>query len=1531
MEPSRPKSEVFARYDTLPMQMVFKKHEETIIAEKITEGKPPIEYPLDPSCYTMQIVPVQCKQSKMTIIVWLLNNDFVPSIKNRKVTFIKNESSQLTVDKTSSVESIVSKPLQGRRLPDSPLHIAAGQGNITTVKSLIGQSVCLDIQDSSKRTPLYIATVQNQMEVVRCLLDHGADPTICAIEGDTILHVAAFYGHASLLNMLLDDAKTAQLLHCKDSDGKQPIHKAAMGNSNSEITRMLLARGASANAVSAFNYSPLHWATKNGHRETVRVLLENDAQYDILNENAQTAFDFALQYGHDDILSLFLCHPSESIIDNRAAIFADSIPSFVPYSNDSDHVAHYSSCLLKAKKEENIFGQVLALFKLSDYYVELSQSQQDNPTSQHNTLLRAAKLLNAAIAILENANLQDTHFEDSLLRRLEKIEQFFVSNHAGKKLNRCRYLKTDRQWIRTSRIRCKSEIQEPFKAVSVMTKACKKLLAEFIVEAESLFGRAPVSWAAFCMGSMAREEMCPYSDIEFGFLIEESSVESIEYFRTISKFLQLRIINMGETVFPVFGEEGPSPTPDGFCMDTAGNTPLGVEGWYELICTPDQLLQFQSTKWMNENIILTNTLNCVGFVAGNSKLVEMYEKKLFHANTHFPFTEKEVPFREILSLKLLKDHLKEFAPDLSYEKEKLKAFGVKKELYRPIQEILSCLAMYYQVDAKGCSEKIDALTKLGIFSKEGGENLKKTVGYVLWLRLRAHFFYQNETEYLFQKDLGKSQDPVKVYTNSELRLMSHLYHQFGKDFLEESEEPDNSRKLYLDEEMKGYLQAIYRVIIPFHSCLLEFLNTQKKETLCNSSFFDRSSSSQGEAFQDDLQFDQALVAFQQAMSLDSYDLNSFQKLVQLLGVMGDAKKKLLRAKQLLEISIKLYGEKHFLTANTYKSIGSSLNSLGNSKEALEFFQKCLDVEREYYGTEQCTEIGVTYNNIGTALFCLGKVEESLTQFHKSLQIHSALCEESESNDQCVTGYINIGNALKELGRNIEALKYFKNAVSILIKAHGENHPDVARCYSGIGEVLKVIIGPEDALEYYQKALTIHLSIFKENHPDVATTYMNIGGCLVSLGNYQKALDHLESCLKIRLDLYGEQHPHVARCYSGMGVSLVHLGRAQEAFDIINKALHIIMDTYGNTHSEIAGIYANLGFACHFLERFKEALEYYDKALSLFPSEDVYMQGSTWGNRGASHEKLRNKQEAIFAFQKSLEILLPIYGPDHEEIRGIKSRLQRLNSGENLDNKDPKETLHFLESSLKTQIGLYGENHPKIAEVYTKMGSCCLQSNQGIEQALSYFTKAYLIQTKCYGKKHATIATSYYNMATCYITSIRAGSSDSKTKKSAISFLKEALKIYIKLHTKYHSDVAKCYLSIGEVKLLTGSYIYAYAHSKEALKIYIRLHGEQHLDVGKSYYSVASAYLHGKKYKKSIRYFQNAVTVFSNILGETHPDLTTLYDSMGIAYYALGEYKIALEMTQKALDILLLSYDSTHPEVRQMQSHIETIKSRNGAF
>ena len=94
------------------------------------------------------------------------------------------------------------------------------------------------------------------------------------------------------------------------------------------------------------------------------------------------------------------------------------------------------------------------------------------------------------------------------------------------------------------------------------------------------------------MGSFGREEICPYSDLEWMILINDNQNEGrinrdndkinqdkeiydqrISFFKTLASFIELQVVSLGETAatnFPVFTALG-TKNSSGFHIDTGGN------------------------------------------------------------------------------------------------------------------------------------------------------------------------------------------------------------------------------------------------------------------------------------------------------------------------------------------------------------------------------------------------------------------------------------------------------------------------------------------------------------------------------------------------------------------------------------------------------------------------------------------------------------------------------------------------------------------------------------------------------------------------------------------------------------------------------------------------------------------------------------------------------------------------------------------------------------------------------------------------
>jgi ankyrin repeat protein len=193
-------------------------------------------------------------------------------------------------------------------------------------------------QPSRGRTPLHEACAAGDTNLAAYLLRQGATPTV-RTQGSrgNALHIATWYGHLSIMRLLLDDgpvsaennvrgprsktqlvndqargaetmgktqmmnraSKSKDVLEMRDVDGDTPLHIAVEKRDLAAVL-FLLTKGATStiNMRNNKGHAPLHGAAKHGLADIAQLLLDNGARTSIKDNERLTAFDLAKKGKH---------------------------------------------------------------------------------------------------------------------------------------------------------------------------------------------------------------------------------------------------------------------------------------------------------------------------------------------------------------------------------------------------------------------------------------------------------------------------------------------------------------------------------------------------------------------------------------------------------------------------------------------------------------------------------------------------------------------------------------------------------------------------------------------------------------------------------------------------------------------------------------------------------------------------------------------------------------------------------------------------------------------------------------------------------------------------------------------------------------------------------------------------------------------------------------------------------------------------------------------------------------------------------
>ncbi|CUS12862.1 unnamed protein product [Tuber aestivum] len=99
-----------------------------------------------------------------------------------------------------------------------PIHVVVGRGQVGMVKALLADPrLEINVLGHDRWTPLHCAVRRGVDEIVRLLLEDGRLDinATCAPRGNDALALAIYEGHASIVEMLLDDKRTEAKLSAK--------------------------------------------------------------------------------------------------------------------------------------------------------------------------------------------------------------------------------------------------------------------------------------------------------------------------------------------------------------------------------------------------------------------------------------------------------------------------------------------------------------------------------------------------------------------------------------------------------------------------------------------------------------------------------------------------------------------------------------------------------------------------------------------------------------------------------------------------------------------------------------------------------------------------------------------------------------------------------------------------------------------------------------------------------------------------------------------------------------------------------------------------------------------------------------------------------------------------------------------------------------------------------------------------------------------------------------------------------------------
>ncbi|XP_055034514.2 nuclear factor NF-kappa-B p105 subunit [Misgurnus anguillicaudatus] len=231
---------------------------------------------------------------------------------------------------------------------DTGLHLGVIHSQTDAVRNLAqvifvlpGEDV-LNMRNDLYQTPLHLAVVTQQKEVVEALLEADVDVTLTDRNGNTALHLAAQHKEGNVLRLLLKHNSAARLTGVPNTAGLCPLHLAVRANSLG-CMRALLEAGVDVEVQElTCGRTALHLATEMDNLSLAGcLLLEGNANVDSVTYNGSTPLHIAAGRGSTKLTALLMAAGADPHKENFEPLFFKDDETFTTCDDDEEEDEGY--------------------------------------------------------------------------------------------------------------------------------------------------------------------------------------------------------------------------------------------------------------------------------------------------------------------------------------------------------------------------------------------------------------------------------------------------------------------------------------------------------------------------------------------------------------------------------------------------------------------------------------------------------------------------------------------------------------------------------------------------------------------------------------------------------------------------------------------------------------------------------------------------------------------------------------------------------------------------------------------------------------------------------------------------------------------------------------------------------------------------------------------------------------------------------------------------------------------------------------
>lgn len=829
---------------------------------------------------------------------------------------------------------------------------------------------------------------------------------------------------------------------------------------------------------------------------------------------------------------------------------------------------------------------------------------------------------------------------------------------------------------------------------SCVTRDMISFINSVVEKAICICGDLVCDFCVVAMGSLARWEATPYSDLEFLFLIAFRSDIVIEYFEKLAVTMYFLIGNLGETKLKymaipelmVWNDEKKEYIAHWFNDDTkngvkidglgswAGNIPTGGDGDIEdrnkFICTVDELackyksvLDHPDPKKAVKGD-MTALLSSTIPVFGDHRLHDRFRSLIgsYHPNAK----------RQNITLDMLASDAKQFqlglGPKLTYTR------NLKSDIYRYPSILILNLKILYSVSWGDPWDVIAELYGRGFISASVRISLLLSFCCALFIRLSAYFHHDSQSENIsvLSSNVTENWSSDAWYVSPELLVHMFLYLRPLQTAISRA----ITNKLLLkfprekiDVELTYEGDAECAAVVSYHSGdFYQAFSILRNEFASNMSatptaiqhiYIDS-------AIQCD-KYTEAENLLNERIQSECCDPRDFAYLGRVYSCKGRPHQALDCYKTALSLLNEGDYQHHFISiARSHQDIGDVLFILGQCEEALKWLRKCLEMIQSHGDRPLLADVLM---NIGLVLHRQGLYDEAEVKCKESLDTFLRMFGDREHIDiaRCL---FNLGLVHFSQSRYVESLSEYRKCLAMLARIRGENYHRakifIAQVHHNISRVLVKQALYTEARAELEECSAIY-SIFGDTDcVEMALVHSDTGNILFRRRLFVEARLEFKKALAMRSRIFdGQDHVAIAAGHFDIGQTLQRQDMKTEALVEYRRSLTMHLRISSNKeNAEIVNVHYRIAEVLRNQKQYKKALIEYRQCLAMrqriFDDDDHISNAATLQGMGAALRSQGLIDEAVIEYGRSLRIYMRVFkDSNHPVVIRVRNEYRKV--------------------------------------------------------------------------------------------------------------------------------------------------------------------------------------------------------------------------------------------------------------------------------